>query len=328
MKMLKIIGTLIKDTFVAFQQDNASRLAAALAYYAVFAIAPLLIIVIAVVGFVFGERAAANEIATQLEATVGPEAASLIESAISNVSQPGSGMLASVVGAALLLFGASNLFAALQDTLNMIWHAPPKEGGGILGIVVQRLTLFAMVLLIGGLFLLSQLTSIVVAAVSAQLDLGGLVQFINLAIAFGVLVLLFALIYKILPDLDLAWRDVLVGGLVTSVLFSIGRYALSWYLGSNNVGSVYGVAGSLVILLVWINYSAQVFLLGAEFTWVYAKRYGSQREADTPPSLVATAALRAAAQRPQPVSANRNGLAYAMTFVGFLLGLFVSRLRR
>ena len=296
LNILKISGNLLKESFLAWQEDKASRLAAALAYYTVFAMAPLLIIAVAVVSLVLSEQAAQNEIATLLEDTVGQQAAALIEGAITNASQPAASILASLIGFGTLLFAASGLFGQLQDALNTAWQAESQLEGGLVYFIKSRLLMFVMVFLIGGLLLLSLVASIIVSAVTEYLQLGSYLQNINLLVSFGLVTLLFALIYQILPETDISWGDVWIGATVTSILFTLGKYLIGLYLGSSNVGSAYGAAGSLLVILVWIYYSAQIFLFGAEFTHVYAQKFGSlakpaadsalpkQSPADIPPA--------------------------------------------
>lgn len=275
LNILKSIGNLLKESFLAWQADKASRLAAALAYYTAFAMAPLLIIAIAVVSLVLSEQAAQNEIVTALEDTVGRQSAELLEEAIVNASQPAATTLASLIGFGALLFAASGLFGQLQEALNTAWHVESQTDGGIIYFVKRRLLMFVMVFIIGGLLLLSLVASIAVSALTEYFQLGSYLQNINLLVSFGLVTLLFALVYKILPEADISWRDVWLGAAVTSVLFTLGKYLIGLYLGSSNVGSAYGAAGSLLVILVWIYYSAQIFLFGAEFTYVYAQKFGS-----------------------------------------------------
>lgn len=277
MDQLKIVWGLLKDTVAAWQADNASRLAAALAYYSIFALAPLLIITISVAGIVFGERAAEEQVSSQLEETVGPEAAEFIEAIVTNAAQSRSGTsIASILGIALLLFAASNLFNELQATLNTVWNVTPPTEGGILGLIKRRLFLFGMVFSLGLVLMLSLFISVAVSVISNFIDLSGFLQFINVAIFLGIVTLLFAVIYKFLPDVKIAWQDVWVGALVTALLFNLGRSLIGLYLSFGNVGSAFGAAGTLVILLIWVYYSAQIYLFGAEFTKVYAMKYGSK----------------------------------------------------
>ncbi|MGC9397011.1 MAG: YihY/virulence factor BrkB family protein [Anaerolineae bacterium] len=281
---LGAIFDLLKETALAWQQDKASRLAAALAYYAIFSIAPLLVIIIAIIGLVFGERAAQAEIAHQLEDLVGPEAAVMIENMLANFGNTASGIFASLVGLGTLLYGASGLFNHVQGTLNTIWHAPPTSGNGVVYFFKQRVLHIAMVFGVGALLMLSLFAELVISAITGYLNLESFPQARNFLVSLGMLTLLFAVIYKILPQVKIAWRDVLVGAVVTSLLFNVGRLLIGAYMRWSNIGSIFGAAGSLAVLLVWIYYSAQIFLLGAEFTHVYAQKFGSLAKPKGQPS--------------------------------------------
>ena len=276
----KTIWLLLKETFSEWSEDKASRLAAALAYYTIFSIAPLLIIAIAVAGLAFGQEAARGQLDRQIQGLVGQQSAELIQTMVESASKPTSGIIATVIAIATILFGASGLFGQLQDALNTIWEVEPKPGRGILGIIKDRFLSFTMVLGIGFLLLVSLVLSALLSALDPYLTdlLPGsiyLLQILNFVISFGVITLLFAMIYKILPDVKIAWSDVWIGAAVTSLLFALGKFLIGLYLGNSSAGSAYGAAGSLVILLLWIYYSAQILLFGAEFTQVYAKKYGS-----------------------------------------------------
>lgn len=278
---LTVIWDLLKETFNEWQQDKASRLAAALAYYTIFSIAPLLIIVIAIAGAVFGEAAARNAIFTQLQGLIGPAGAEVIQNAIESASQPRAGTIASLISIVVLIFGATGLFTELQDSLNTIWEVQPKPGKIVKNMVRQRFLSFAMVLAIGFLLLVSLVISTVLSALVNyfQYLLPGVDfvwQIINFILAFVITTLLFGLIFKVLPDAKIVWKDVLIGAAITSLLFSLGRYALGHYLGNATFGSTYGAAGSIVVILVWVYYTAQILFFGAEFTQVYARRYGSR----------------------------------------------------
>ncbi len=279
---LKAVWRLLKETFAEWNQDKAERLAAALAYYTMFSLAPLLVIVIAIAGLVFGQEAARGNIVGQIQGLVGREGAQFIQAAIQNASKPKSGgTIASIISVVVLLFGASWVFGALQDALNTIWEVQPKPGRGVITIIRTRFLSFAMILGIGFLLLVSLVVS---AALAAVFNLIGkllpafsfLLPTANFVISFAVITLLFALIYKVLPDVKIVWRDVWIGSAMTSLLFTIGKSLLGLYLGNGSFGSTYGAAGSLVIILAWVYYSAQILFFGAEFTKVYTKRYGSQ----------------------------------------------------
>ncbi|MEG4351525.1 YihY/virulence factor BrkB family protein [Microcoleus sp. LAD1_D5] len=280
---LKTVISLLKQTFSEWQEDKAPTLAAALAYYTVFSLAPLLIIVIAIVGLVFGAEAAQGQIVAQLQSLIGKDGAQTVQELILKASEPKSGMIATLVGIATLLWGASNVFTNLKEALNTIWNVSPPPGRGIWGFLKDRVLSFAMILGIGFLLLVSLVLSAVLAAVSywlnSRLQLPvGIWQIVDFAISFGVVTLLFALIYKLLPDVHLAWNDVWIGAAITSMLFTIGKSLIGVYLGGSGIASTYGAAGSFVIILLWINYSAQILFLGAEFTQVWANRYGSRMQ--------------------------------------------------
>ena len=277
---MKAFIELVKETFQEWQEDKASRLAASLAYFTIFSIAPLLIVVIAVVGAVYGRDAAQGQIVTQLQGLLGQDGAQVVQEMVQNASQPQSGTVATIIGIVTLLLGASGVFGALQDSLNTIWEVAPKPGRGIRQILHDRVLSFTMVLAIGFLLLVSLVVSAALSAfdqVIADALPGGdwVARGVNLAISFSVITLLFAMMFKFLPDAEVRWRDVWVGAAVTAALFTLGKFLIGLYLGNSSVASVYGAAGSLVVLLIWIFYSAQILFLCAEFTQVYAKRYGS-----------------------------------------------------
>ena len=279
---MKAILDLLKETFSEWSKDKASRLSAALAYYTVFSLAPLLIIVIAIAGAVFGEEAARGEIVGQIQGLVGRDGAEFIETAIENANKPATGRFASIISIVVLLFGASGVFAELQDALNTVWEVQAKPERGLINVIRNRFLSFTMVLGVGFLLLVSLVAS---AALAATVNFFGHLlppgldfvwQLVNFIFAFGVTTVLFGLIYKVLPDVKIGWSDVWIGAAITSLLFSIGRYLLGQYLGNSSFSSTYGAAGSLVVVLAWVYYAAQILFFGAEFTQVYARRYGSQ----------------------------------------------------
>ncbi|MFE4105065.1 YihY/virulence factor BrkB family protein [Almyronema epifaneia] len=279
----KRLWRLLKETFQEWQADDASRLAAALAYYTVFSLAPLLILVIAIAGMVFDASAAQTQIINQIQGLVGPEGASVIETALQNANSPASnsGLIATLISLGVLLFGASGVFVQLQASLNQVWNVKAKPTEGVMNLVRKRFLSFAMILVIGFLLLVSLVLSAALAGLSAVLNgwigsLSWLWQIVNIVLSIGVVTLLFAMIFKYLPDVKVTWRDVTTGALITAVLFTLGKFLIGLYLGNSSFGSTYGAAGSVVILLAWIYYSAQILFFGAEFTQVYARRYGSQ----------------------------------------------------
>ncbi|MEH2084361.1 MAG: YihY/virulence factor BrkB family protein [Nostoc sp.] len=277
---LQEIWKLLQETFKEWSDDKASRLAAALAYYTIFSIAPLLIIVIAIAGAVFGEEAARGQIVGQIQGLVGVDGAKFLETAIQSANKPQTGAIASIISVLVLLVGATGLFTELQDAMNTIWEVKPKPGRGINNMIRLRFLSFAMVIGIGFLLLVSLVISTILATLVTYFSnlLPGfdfIWQIANFIISFAITTVLFGLIFKVLPDVKIAWSDVLIGAALTSVLFSIGRFLLGQYLGNGSFGSTYGAAGSLVVILAWVNYAAQILFFGAEFTQVYSRRYGS-----------------------------------------------------
>ena len=277
---LQAIWTLFPETLKQWSEDKASRLAAALAYYTIFSIAPLLIIVIAIAGSVFGEEAARGEIVRQIEDLVGREGAQFLEIAIKNASRPQAGAIASVLSVVILLIGATGLFAELQDSLNTIWDVKAKPGRGIITIIRQRFLSFTMILGIGFLLLVSLVISAGLSALITYFShvlpgIDSIWQMLNFILSFAITTVIFALIFKVLPDVRITWSDVLIGALLTSFLFVIGKFLLGQYIGRSTLGSAYGAAGSLVVIIAWVYYAAQILFFGAEFTQVYARRYGT-----------------------------------------------------
>jgi membrane protein len=274
------IGTLLKETGAQWSDDEASRLAASLALYTLLSIAPLLVIAVSVAGLVFGDEAARGQISQQLGTIVGPQAGQAIEGLVANANAPSSGIMSSIVSLAVVLVGASGVFGELQSALNRIWEVKPKPGRGIRGFVRDRFFSFAMVMGVAFLLLVSLVVSTMLAGVTGYFK--GFIAFpalweaFNTIVNIGITGLLFALIFKLVPDVKVAWRDVWVGGLVTAAAFSIGRVALAWYVGRSATVSPFGAAGSLVALIVWVYYSAQILFLGAEFAQVYASHYGTR----------------------------------------------------
>ncbi|HZW90404.1 MAG TPA: YihY/virulence factor BrkB family protein [Myxococcaceae bacterium] len=273
------VVTVARETVSRWSEDKASTLAAALAYYAVFSLAPLLLIAIAVAGLVFGERAAEGQLYSQLAGVIGDGSARAVQRLVANLHQQKTGgIVATVVGVATLLFGASGLFVQLQGSMNTIWKTSPPPAEGIRGFLRSRLVSFSMVMAMGLLLLLSLMLSAVGAYVSAYLPQGvGLSRALDVMVGLVLATLLFAMIFKVLPDTTVSWRDVWFGALVTAVLFTLGKIGIGLYLGRASVASSYGAAGSLVILLLWIYYSALILYFGAEFTRVYSTRHGSRR---------------------------------------------------
>jgi len=284
--------------------DFAPSMGAALAYYTVFSIAPLLLIVIAIVGAVFGRAAAHAEIFGEIAALLGTSAADSIESLVQSASHARHGGWAAAIGIVGMLVGATTVLSELQSALDRIWRTPAKNSAGVWGFLRTRLLTFSMILGLVFLLIVSLLLSASLAAIGrwGVADVGHwgtVVEVANIAASFAVTALLFAMIYKLLPRERVAWRDVWVGALVTSLLFTIGKYGIGLYIGKAGVASAYGAAGSLVVLLVWVYYSAQIFLLGAEFTWVYTYAMGS-RAGQTPPVPYGIPTRPRSAESPTP----------------------------
>jgi membrane protein len=276
----KELVQLLKETGSQWWGDNTSQLGAALAYYTVFALAPLAVVAVAIAGLVFGEQAARGEMARQIEQAVGPTIAKAIEEVVRQAHEGGSSVVATIIGIVVLLVGAASMFAQLQTSLNTIWGVTPKPGRGILEVIKERLLSFLGVLVVGALLLLSLVIKATLAGLAhfvgpSQVP-GGvyLWEAVDLIVSIGLLTLLFAVLYKVLPDIQLNWGDVGVGAAVTAVLFSLGNYLIGLYLAYSGAASAYGAAGSLAVILLWVYYSSQVLLFGAEFTQVYADRRG------------------------------------------------------
>jgi membrane protein len=277
----KIVLRLLKETFAEWQKDRVPLLSASLAYYTVFSIAPLLIIAISIAGAFLGEEAVRGEITGQLQGLVGKDSASTIQGMLQNTQKPNSGgTVATILGVLTLLLGASGVFGQLQEALNIIWEVKPKPGRNLVKFIQARFLSSAMVLVIGFLLLVSSvLSAILVAVTHFMRNLWPGFQFLGQSLDFLlsllVVTLLFASIYKVLPDVKVPWRNLWVGAGVTALLFNFGKYLIGLYLGSSGIASAYGAAGSIIIVLVWVFYSAQILLLGAEFTQVYSKYLGT-----------------------------------------------------
>ncbi len=274
-------------------ENKVPRLSAALAYYTILSVAPLLVIALAVAGLVFGRAAVEGQLVGQMKGLVGEQGGAAIQEMIKHASNPGSGITALVVGIIVLLVGASGVFAELQDGLNTVWGVQPRPGRAVWTIIRERFLSMLMVLGVCFLLLVSLAVSAALAALTNFVGLGhGGVwgQVLSFCISFGVITLLFAMIFKVLPDAEVAWGDVWVGALATAFLFTVGKLLIGLYLGHASVGSAYGAAASLVVFVVWVYYSAQILYFGAEFTKAYANRFGSHiRPADNAEPVTAEA---------------------------------------
>jgi membrane protein len=277
----KSIWQFLKTTINEWVEAEPFQLAAALSYYTLFSLAPLLLIAIGVAGLVFGREAAQNQIVETLQGMIGQDSAKAVQEMIQASSEkPKTGMLSTIIGFVALLFGAGGVVGQLQTSLNRMWEVTPKPGQGISGFLRQRFFSFAMVLAIGFLLLVSLVVTAVLSSFTAMLssflgDATFVAHAIDILVSFGFVTLLFALIYKYVPDVEIQWRDVWVGAALTSILFTMGKYLIGLYIGTSGVSSTFGAAGSLITILVWVYYSSLIFFLGAEFTRVYATQYGS-----------------------------------------------------
>ncbi len=265
-----------RQAVAAWSDDYAPSMGAALAYYTLFSIAPLLLIVVSVAGLVFGEDAARGQVVGELRGLMGEEGATAVQSLLQNVNKPAQGVIATIDGIGTLLVGAITVFGELQNALDRIWRAPARaQATGLWSLVRSRLLSFGMVLGLGFLLIVSLVASAAVAAVG-KFSIGGFglwtvaLEALNFLLSFALVTVTFAMIYKILPRVRIAWRDVWVGAAVTAALFAVGKFLIGLYLGKSSVASAFGAAGSLVAVMVWVYYSAQIFLLGAEFTRLYA----------------------------------------------------------
>jgi membrane protein len=272
---------LLKESASGWSADQAMRLSAALAYYAIFSLAPLLLVVIGIAGLVFGEESARHQIGQSIQQLAGEQAGKAIEGLVSHESQhPGGNLLATIAGVIVLLVGASGVFGELKNALNQVWGVAVKPGKSVLRLVRERLLSFGMVLGIGFLLLVSLVLSAVLAALATYMRgvlhwPPGVLHAINLLVSLAVVAVLFAMIFKFLPNVKIRWHDVWIGALGTSILFALGQFLIGLYLGKSSVASAYGAAGSVIILLLWIYYSGCILLFGAEFTKFYARECGS-----------------------------------------------------
>ena len=278
----KGLWKVLKDCFKGFSDDRIMKLSAALAYYTVFSVGPLLIVIVSVCSLFFGREAIEGSIYGQIQSFVGHDAALQLQQIIKSAAVGGKGKIAAIIGIITLLVGATSMFAEMQDSINMIWGLKPKPKAAWWILVKNRLLSFGVIASLGFLLLVSLGISGIIEALSNRLqkhfhNITIIVFYvINLVINFGVITVLFAVIFRVLPDARIKWRDVMAGAIATAVLFMIGKFAISFYISKSNVGSTYGTAGSLVVLLVWIYYSSIILYFGAEFTKAYAMKYGSE----------------------------------------------------
>jgi membrane protein len=299
---LKNTWILIKAAASSWMDDYAQSMGAALAYYTLFSVSPLLLCVISIAGLIFGEEIARGAIFEQLQLLMGQQGADAINGLLSSVNKPEKGIVGTVVGGVLLLVGATTVFGELQDALDRIWRAPKRQKGGLWSLLRARMLSFGMILGIGFLLTVSLLISTALSAFGrwwgpmfGTWEL--LAHAVNFLVSFGFVTVLFAMIYKVMPRVKVDWMDVWVGAAVTALLFTIGKFLIGLYIGKSGMASGFGAAGSLVVVLVWVYYSAQIFLLGAEFTWTYALTFGS-RKGKPLPSAAADIPSRATVRQP------------------------------
>jgi len=290
----KQLWNVAKQALGGWWNDNVPRMGAALAYYTLFSLAPILIVAIAIAGLAFGPEAARGQIVTQIEGLVGLDGARAVQAMLEGAAKPSSSIAATIVGVITFFLGATGAFLELQNDLDAIWRVKPKSRGNFLrDLLMQRLISFGLVLGFGFLLLTSLVVSAVLAALHTYMGnafpgVAVLWEALNVVVSLTVITLLFAMIYKVLPDVKLGWSDVWVGGLVTAGLFTIGKFLIGLYLGTSAFASTYGAAGSVIVVLVWVYYSSQIILLGAEFTRAYVEEFARR----PPPEDFATLAMR------------------------------------
>jgi len=281
-RFFKTGWSLLKDTYAAFDDDNAIKLSAALSYYTIFALPPLIIIILSICGVFFGSDAVTGKFFWQINGMVGKEAALQIQETLKNVELSKSNLFATIVGAITLAIGASGVFAEIQSSINFIWGLKAKPNKGLIKFLKNRLMSFSMIAAVGFLLLVSLTVNTVMDVLNARLiryfpDITIFLFYIlNIIILFLSTTLLFSIIFKTLPDGTIAWKDTLIGSSFTAVLFMIGKFIIGYYIGSSSIGSAYGAAGSVIVILVWVYYSAIILYFGAEFTKVYALQHGKK----------------------------------------------------
>ena len=283
-KGAKNIFSMLKATYFEWNEDEPFRQSAVIAYYSIFSLPALLIIIINVVGIIYGREAVQGQISAQIGGMIGAEAAQQVESMIASTSQQGNNIFAIIIGIGTLLFGATGVFYQLQLSLNKVWEVELKPNVGYAKLAIDRATSLGVIMAIGFLLVVSLILTAGLTALGGWIErqlpdfMLYVFQAINFLVSFGVITLLFALIYKVLPDVTISWRAVWVGAAVTALLFTIGKSLIGFYFGESNPASAFGAAGSIILILLWVNYSALSFLFGAEFTQIYARRYGERIE--------------------------------------------------
>lgn len=274
---------LVKDAGINWNSDGAASMGAAIAFYTIFSIAPLLIITMAIAGFFFGADAAQGQVYSQARSLLGDDGAAALQGLVQSASRPAEGILATILGLSFMIFGASGVFAELQGAMDRIWQTPVKEyQSGIWYLLRRRILTFGMLLAVAFLLLVSLTISAFISALqflwitrSGELEMAW--QAINFAVSFIIITGLFAVLFKWLPRVSVAWGDVIIGAVFTALLFNLGKFLIGLYIGKTGVVSGFGAAGTVIAMILWVYYSAQIFLLGAEFTWLYAQRFGSRK---------------------------------------------------
>ncbi len=324
--------TLLKETYAKWSDHQAPRLGASVAFYSILSFAPLLVLLTGVIALVFGHESAQGALVNEARQVIGSKGADAVQAMLKSAQKPASGLFASVAAFITLLFGASGVFTELQDALNIMWDAQTKAASGFVGMIKQRVFSFGMVLSVGFLLLVSLLLSSGLAYVGHSF--GQLIPLppvvlhaINFVGSFVVIGALFALMFKYMPDVKISWKDVVIGALGTAFLFVIGKLLLALYLAKASVGSTYGAAGSLVAVVVWIYYSAQIFFFGAEFTHVYAEAHGKKTGVPAAQPHVATSVhpevqspVLPPGEVPSPGTREKKPRLAAAAVIGFLLG--------
>ena len=284
LKYGKRLFKILKEAYKGFTQNDTFVMGAALSYYTVFSIAPIFIIIISIAGIVLGPEAARGEIYSQAQSFLGKEGALQLQEMVEKAYDPGKNWWGTVIAVGLLLFGATTVFTQLQQAMNKIWSVKPKPKRGYVKLIKDRILTFGFILTLGFILLVSLMLNAAINSLTVgilnQLGLPNsskyLFQAIDFVLSIGIVTLLFSLLYKYLPDAIIRWRDVWPGALFTSILFALGRLGIGYYLGQSDVASTYGAAGSLVLILMWVNYSSQILFFGAEFTQAYARQYGQK----------------------------------------------------
>ena len=286
----KTLFQILKTTFASWNRHEAPRLGAALAFYTILSLSPLVIIVLALAGLIFSRSTAQAHILSQVQGMIGPDGGKAVESMLANAQRPAAGILGTIIGLLSLLFGASGVFTELRSALNLIWEVTPEKTSGVVGLLRERFFSFGMVLSIGFLLLVSLVVSTVLAAIGKFF--GGLlpvpsplVAVFNFFLSYLGVAVLFGLIFRLVPEAKVRWRNVWLGALVTALFFSIGKTLIGLYLGKSSVGSAYGAAGSVIVVIVWVYYSAQIFFFGAEFTHAYTERRSQDSHAGSKGTL-------------------------------------------